>query len=340
MSRNQERKPLRVRVIGHNGELEFPFADSVAWGAFSQELLAAGYKICGANPEERMDLLIANFHSEKVLAQIEKNLPPKSHRHLILWEPEVVEITRYTKQVLKQYGHVHAPSILWAKKVGGKVFNWPQGSIIPDDSVMSNWFKREHKIVLIQGNKFSSRKGELYSLRRRIIKSMRTSDLALFGTDWNRGFSFDLSNWLRSAATTALNSISFFSWGNIGRRYQNYNGEVKDKNGTLLNYRISLVVENSADFVSEKLFDSLRAGCVTVYVGPSLEIFGLPKTAAIQVQAKVSKVKSEIERLLKTSPEELLEIASNQRAAIEKVSHDWDNIHVLRNLAKKIIKET
>lgn len=330
---------MQVRVIGHNGELEFPFADSIAWTAFSHEILDAGHKICGANPKEKMDLLIANFHSEKVLAQIEKNLPPKSRRHLILWEPEVVESTRYKKQVLSQYGHVHAPSILWAEKVGGKEFNWPQGSIIPDDSVISNWFNREHKIVLIQGNKFSCRKGELYSLRRRIIKSLRTSDLALFGTEWNRGFSFDLNNWLQSAVTTSPKLISLSSLGNIGHRYQNYNGEVKDKNATLLNYRICLVVENSADFVSEKLFDSLRAGCVTVYVGPSLAIFGLPKSAAIQVQAKVSTVKSEIERLLRASPEELLEIASTQRAAIELVSQEWNNIHVLRNLAKKIIKE-
>lgn len=330
---------MQVRVIGHNGELEFPFADSIAWGAFLQELLAAGHKICGANPEEKMDLLIANFHSEKVLAQIEKNLPPISRRHLILWEPEVVERTRYTKQVLNQYGHVHAPSILWAKKVGGKQFNWPQGSIIPDDSVFSNWFNREHKVVLIQGNKFSSRKGELYSLRRRIIKSISTSNLALFGTDWNRGFSFDLNNWLQSALTTSLDLISLSSLGNIGCRYQNYNGGVKDKHATLTNYQISLVVENSADFVSEKLFDSLRAGCVTVYVGPSLEIFELPKSAAIQIQAKVSNVMSEIERLMRISPEELLEIASSQRAAIELVSHEWNNVHVLTNLAKKIIPE-
>jgi hypothetical protein len=331
---------LQVRVIGHNGELEFPFANSVAWEAFSQELLSAGYKICGANPDERMDLLIANFHSEKVMTQIGKNLPPKARRHLILWEPEVVETTRYTKQVLKQYGHVYAPSMLWAKKIGGTKFNWPQGSIISDVSIFTNWFEREHKVVIIQGNKFSSHKGELYSLRRRIIKSLQSSNLSLYGTDWNRGFIFDLRNWLRSAATISLNLISLSSLGNIGSRYYNYNGEVNDKHATLLKYQISLVVENSADFVSEKLFDSLRAGCVTVYIGPSLETFGIPESAAIQVQAKVSKAKSEIKKLLRKSPQELLEIATSQRAAIEQVSHEWDNIHVLSNLAKRIIMET
>jgi len=100
-----------------------------------------------------------------------------------------------------------------------------------------------------------------------------------------------------------------------------------------LQYKIAVVIENSADFISEKLFDSIRSGCVSVYVGPNLEKYGIPKASAIQVDAKHKVVSDMVRSLLEESDEELEKIARNQRANLMKVSQDWNNTLVLSKLA-------
>jgi hypothetical protein len=42
------------------------------------------------------------------------------------------------------------------------------------------------------------------------------------------------------------------------------------------------VIENSPDYVSEKLFDVLVHGVVPLYVGPPLEEFGIPSSLVVQ----------------------------------------------------------
>jgi hypothetical protein len=54
-------------------------------------------------------------------------------------------------------------------------------------------------------------------------------------------------------------------------------GPAEDKLKALSHYKVSLVIENSAEFVSEKLSESIRAGTVPFYIGPPVEIFGTPK---------------------------------------------------------------
>jgi hypothetical protein len=43
----------------------------------------------------------------------------------------------------------------------------------------------------------------------------------------------------------------------------------------------SIVIENSGDYVSEKLVDAVCAGVVPIYVGPPLERFQIPSDVAV-----------------------------------------------------------
>jgi hypothetical protein len=190
---------------------------------------------------------------------------------------------------------------------------------------------------MIQGNKFSARKGELYSLRRKIIVNLGPISLDLFGTNWNKGLNFDWWHWSRSVINSNFAEISTRSFFGIGKKYNNYFGVTDDKNKTLSQYKIAVVIENSADFISEKLFDSIRSGCVSVYVGPNLEKYGIPKGSAIQVDAKHEVVSSMVRSLLEKSNEELEMIARNQRDNLIKVSQDWNNTLVLSKLASDIV---
>jgi hypothetical protein len=98
------------------------------------------------------------------------------------------------------------------------------------------------------------------------------------------------------------------------------------------------VIENSADFVSEKLFDAVRAGCVVVYVGPNLEKYDLPKDSAIQVAPDPNLIVETVRDLQSKSESELMEMAKIQFVSLKSVSGEWINTKVLRNLAQDMLK--
>ena len=327
---------MKIRVIGHGGEGVFPFGSSGPWKEFEKVLSSRGHQICSSDMTESADALIAHSYSTNIGEFIERNMIPKSKLILVLWEPYIVETTRYTKEVRSKFGTVFAPSIEWSKKIDALSFKWPQDEI-PDEDVFMGWEERTNRAVMVQGNKFSARKGELYSLRRQVITNLGIPALDLFGTNWNKGLNFDWLHWSSSLLNSKFSEVSLKSFFGIGKKYSNYRGVTDDKNRTLSQYRIAVVIENSADFVSEKLFDSIRSGCVSVYVGPNLEQYGIPKESAIQVDAKHEVVSSMVRSLLEKSDKELEKIARNQRENLMKVSKDWNNTLVLSTLASHMV---
>ena len=327
---------MKIRVIGHGGEGRFPFGTSGPWKEFEKVLLSRGHQICSSNMAESADALIAHSYNPNIGKYLERNIIPKKKLFLVLWEPYVVETTRYKKEVLSKFGTTFAPSIEWAKKVNAHSFKWPQDEI-PDEDVFIGWKERNNRAVMVQGNKFSARKGELYSLRRRVITNLGLSALDLYGTNWNKGLNFDWWHWSRSLLNSSFSEVSTRSFFGIGKKYRNYFGATDDKNKTLSQYKIAIVIENSADFISEKLFDSIRSGCVSVYVGPNLEKYGIPKESAIQVDAKHEVISSMVRSLLEKSDEELETTARNQRVNLMKVSRDWNNTSVLSKLASDML---
>lgn len=169
------------------------------------------------------------------------------------------------------------------------------------------------------------------------MSSLSDLELEVFGTNWNRGFTFDWMHWSNSVRNSDLREVSLGSVYGVGRSYSKYRGETHDKIGTLKEFKISVVIENSADFVSEKLFDSIRAGCVTIYIGPKLSKYGLPKESAIPCLDSASEIVSLVRTLLKLSDHELLEIAKTQNSALKSVNLEWKNTEVLPRLANKIL---
>ena len=51
---------------------------------------------------------------------------------------------------------------------------------------------------------------------------------------------------------------------------------VSDKILATSGYKVALVIENSFELVTEKIFDAWLAGCIPVYVGPDLSDLGVP----------------------------------------------------------------
>jgi hypothetical protein len=76
-------------------------------------------------------------------------------------------------------------------------------------------------------------------------------------------------------------------------------GPVQDKIETLSRFRVSLVIENSNDYFSEKLLDSLFSGTIPVFVGPPIFAgFSDPKIA-IQVSPNLESIRAGIDEAQK-----------------------------------------
>jgi hypothetical protein len=130
----------------------------------------------------------------------------------------------------------------------------PQMRQFPD--FLKVHFNQRKLLVNISMNKFSNHKDELYSVRRDAIKYFEQAhpdNFDLYGLKWNQPGTLKerLIPWLR-------------------RSYISYRGAVKNKWEVMPNYRFSICYENVRDvsgYVTEKIFDSMRCGCVPIYWG-------------------------------------------------------------------------
>jgi hypothetical protein len=107
-------------------------------------------------------------------------------------------------------------------------------------------FDERKLLVNVSGNKFSSHPRDLYSARRATIRHFERAfpdQFDLFGVGWDK---------------------------DPADPYPSYRGLVENKWDVYPRYRFGLSYENMRDepgWITEKIFDCLRAGCVPVYWG-------------------------------------------------------------------------
>jgi hypothetical protein len=117
-------------------------------------------------------------------------------------------------------------------------------------------FESKKLLVDISANKFSSHAAELYSARREAIRYFEQrfpDDFDLYGVGWD-----------------GLGKQSFgLTSTNDRHHYVSYRGRVSHKWDVLPRYRFAICYENAAidDYVSQRIFDVLRCGCVPIYWG-------------------------------------------------------------------------
>jgi hypothetical protein len=165
------------------------------------------------------------------------------------------------------------------------------------DFELSTWSERQSRIVVLSANKFSCIRGELYSLRRASILS--NDRVRLFGENWNQGL-------LRSAKTLVLEyARALCSHAQIGA--PNLNSflamsrlrSVKpadDKFATMSDYKYSLVIENSLELRTEKLYDAIEAGTIPIYVGPKVED-GIPTSLFHHAEPRLDSIRDALENI-------------------------------------------
>lgn len=176
---------------------------------------------------------------------------------LFLFEPPTTAprrflfLRRYERQVRRVFTLLAPDEHVGPFRVRGRQFRYPQAPLPAETGAD----RRESWLVAIFANKrprFPCR--ELYSARRRTVAFFGgRGELDLFGPGWDR---VGEERGGREAA-----------WASgIARAWR---GTTVDKIATLRRYRFAVCFENSRwrGYVTEKLFDCLRAGTIPIYWG-------------------------------------------------------------------------
>jgi len=151
--------------------------------------------------------------------------------------------------------------------------------------------ERFDRAVAVSGNKFSFMRGELYSLRASVYGVVDSLDV--FGTGWGNSRINNLLKLLKEfqlALTSSSLSMSFACINSSRIRPLNLMGPVHNKLEAISRYKVSLVIENTLGYMTEKLLDSIFAGTIPVYVGPQVEIFGIPKNLVVTAEPSVGAI--------------------------------------------------
>ena len=328
---------MRVRLIGHRGEAYMNTGSNGPWHEFAEELMSKGCEIIQNDFGTEIDLLISNSHSREGIREAKKSRLDQNKKHLILWEPPIVDYKRHQESVLKNYDIIWSPSIYWAKGQNTRIFKWPQLLLERQDESLEKWALRENKSVMVLSNKFSAVKGELYSLRRELgKKTAKNSIMDLYGDKWNLNRMYSYRHYFENLIRTPIWKISLKSWRHVGSIQKNYKGLSQNKAETCRKYRVVVVLENSKDYISEKFFDAFASGAIVIYVGPFLNQFGIPEESAILVEPNVNKIVEKIIEITNLETKEQYKISRDQQKSILSISSDWYCNFVLKKLASDI----
>lgn len=301
---------MNINILGDNCSHSKGTIQGDGWDTLISKLTNSGANLYFNDLSlKTYDLLIA-FDHYKWMEEILKNVSvPIKKRILIMQEPEVVLPRMYKTSIINLYGHIYAGSIDWAEKIKAIPFDYP---LDVSSNSYSDISHRSIEATMIQSNKFSCITGEQYSLRRSVLKLAKELDypINLYGAGWNRGYLTDFAN-VSKYLKAIRNDVNIQNFSNpykfLGHVYPNYWGIIENKFGVLHDTKKNIVIENSSTYVSEKLFDSLRGGCVPFYVGPNLSKYGIPESIVIRCEANP---KSILKSLSTTNLEMLEQVAA------------------------------
>lgn len=329
---------IALSVVGASASGDLAGYEATDHGGLLHILRSRGHDIVepsdpSATHFVAMDHNRASFHS--VASRV-----PVGRRQLVVFEPRVVLPDNYKRTVRKHYGSVLSVGVR-ADMGSRSALAWPQrdwrahptptGKHSPGTS------------VLINANKNSMISGSLYGLRRRVIVAFDQMNLplTLAGSNWGRtGRDAFIENG-RAVAYALVNhqKIDLAEW-NRGLPLDGSVtdvGTVSDKQAVLADCEFAVVIENSATYFSEKLFDVIAAGCVPLYVGPPLADLAIPDGVAVQLDV-AARPADFIDAVLRLGAEQKDRVLQSGREwlAEESTWQTWAMPGALERLAKAI----
>ena len=325
---------MKIYLGGHNASV--PLHNSsvpIVPGkeiSLNNAFLTAGIEICDRLSDA--DALVLIDMDIKLLKSTRKSEASGLPVIFVRYEPIVVWPSNYNSKAISLTSTLI--DVGRDRGITNSNFPWPQdwsqnlkfGEVVPT---------RSESVVLINGNKLSFIKGEMYSFRRKCI--FRVPDLDVYGVGWDVGF---LRKLLIFAAEIRL-TIQNLMWPRLSnsrgwlKQPKNWKGAPKSKLDTLSQYKYSLVIENSMDYMTEKLFDAFFARCIPVYVGPSVARFDIPAHLVVQVDPTLDSIIHGIE-IAKAMDYEQWRATLNAWLMDDLVSNKWSATNVYDAIASEV----
>ncbi len=211
---------------------------------------------------------------------------------LILWEPRSVIPWQYKNKCLKKFQLIVPISPWRADNLGLK--HWILHPVKLDKNFRAS-AERNKTAVMINGAKFSANRKSFYGLRRKVSRALwkEKIDYELKGINWKMSKAKELRERIWSVRKELLSrNIPSLkeAFSDFFYKYPEYKGEVADKFIALSEYRYSIIIENEADFISEKLIDSILAKTVPIYIGPNLDKFAFLSRCVYQCDPNVKSI--------------------------------------------------
>ncbi len=205
---------------------------------------------------ESADVVIYN-EMPKHISMVDKN---KSA--VLLFESELIRSDNWDLNNHKKFKYIFTWNDDFVDHKKYIKFNFTDSS-----PIKLKTFKEKQKLcVLVSGNKYVSHPKELYSKRIEAIRwfeKNHPNDLDLYGMGWNL-YTFKIPLFSRVLnKLTKLRKV-------LGAKWVLYKGAVDSKADLMQNYKFSICYENAAGisgYITEKIFDSMAAGCIPVYWG-------------------------------------------------------------------------
>lgn len=312
------------------------FSDESDWTALLLGLRLAGHDVERfGDVSERPDALVTINHQPEALELRKKYGIGPNRTVLVALEPPVTAPIMYLPRVFRGYRHRFAASPMWAQLLKSEVFRWPQEIAMRERNVDEPVYEAS----LINAEKRSAIAGSLYGLRRSVIQMCDSRQLALavFGPGWSGSPQSRISHGGKAVAR-ALRAGRYprlqEAFGGSTMRPRNWLGAVPDKTTAFAVAPATIVIENSPDYVSEKLVDAISAGVAPLYVGPPLQQFGFPSSVAIECPPQADAIVDALLGLTSERAEELVAFGRHWLASAQAQEHEITR--VLSDLGQSI----
>lgn len=325
-----------VHLLGPPGVAIF---DHEPWATFREAIEDSGFDVTTTYGPENVpeaDALVAFFDSPSVRRLCRRGFGRLRSAQVILEPPATAPLT-YSRYHKSPFGFRFAASHRWARMIDGEAFTWPQR--IRGEWRDANLDLPSKRAVFVGANKFSAARDCNYRLRRQVVNLLAESpdQCAVVGAGWTSSGGRQLVHGLRALAKSArfLAPLSLRQSLTVHGHFPESEW-ILDPTDFYRSARVVVVIENSNDYVSEKLFECLRIGVAPVYVGPDLEEFGLPHEVAIESPPDIVAIRSLLE---KVSPEMACGVVqAGQRWLHSDAAQAHDGERITRALAHRVMK--
>lgn len=322
----------RVAIVSQDGKGNFPIPYDGPWLEFWKVFAENQFQIVQINQDP--DFIIFNNVNWKNIHLFFRFR--STRKALIIWEPKVSNWLNHVDKIRRKFTLVIIFSELWRLNERELIYNWPQRI----ESQYDFYLPRKRLGVMIASRKWSFVSGEQYSLRTETLRNSYPL-IDLYGYGWNKKF-LEITAAFVVAFLKGFPFISTKAFANSMRNFfffpRSYKGISLDKLQTLSEYRIAVIIENSSDYVSEKLVDAVYGGCVPIYIGPRLEQFGFPRGIAKEFRGSEQEL-GEIIRDLLSNNEECEQILKIGKEFIDSsfFMESFGNSRVLTKIAQNIV---